>query len=269
MWVKLRCKRALDEGVSYTNQVDRLWGDSEAAASLGILTYVSEPVRIGPEDDGLFGTLCGASNHRVEVSEESRSYLALFAALVSKLVEREGLLRQIQMENEQHQSQALTDPLTGIPNRRALSRELTRALGSVQRLGNAIHVAFIDLDGFKRINDVYGHDAGDRFLIAIANSLNSELRQGDFICRFGGDEFVAFGFAYSPDLEQSRRALQQRLEGLTQGEFPIGDETLHYPGASVGVITADDSETDSEAIVARADAAMYDIKKARKADNTV
>lgn len=83
------------------------------------------------------------------------------------------------------------------------------------------------------------------------------------MARYGGDEFVMFGITSSADYLASCKALRIRLEALTRGQFPLAAQTLHYAGASVGVITTTANERDSEAVLQRADAIMYEMKKLR------
>lgn len=265
-WGDTLCKRALDEGRPYVDDVAGCWGDSDAARVLGITTYLSEPVHVAAGE--LYGTLCGASGAQIPVTDDTRRLLQMFSQLIARQLERDRLLARLQDENLEYSRYALSDPLTGIPNRRALANELARALANARRADTAVHVAFIDLDGFKAINDQYGHDAGDRFLIAIARALVGGMREGDFVARYGGDEFVVFGPATSESHGASRAAIRERLEQLTTGRFAIGMHTLDYAGASVGVVTSDASERDCEALLARADAAMHGTRKARRAQQT-
>lgn len=261
-WNDTLCKRALEEGRGYVNDVGNCWGDSATARELGIVTYLSEPVRVATGE--LYGTLCGASGSKVDIPTDARRLLQMFATLIARQLERDRLLLELQRENREFSKHALSDPLTGIPNRRALITELSRALANAERSGCAVHVAFIDLDGFKQINDQYGHDIGDRFLIEIAKALTQGMRDGDFVARYGGDEFVAFGPACSENHLASREVIRQRLERLTTGQFSIGSIALDYAGASIGVVTSAANERNSEALLARADAAMYEIKKVRR-----
>lgn len=262
-WKDTLCKRALDEQRPFSDEVASCWGDSQAAANLGITTYLSEPVRVG--DGELFGTLCGASGSRVHVSVEARRLLAMLAKLIARQLERDRLMDQLQSENLAYSRQALSDPLTGIPNRRALMQELGRSLAGAARTGVPIYLAFIDLDGFKAINDDHGHDAGDRFLIQVAQKLSQGLRDCDSVGRHGGDEFLVFGPVGPSDLEESRQAIHRRLEELTTGIFYLNGEEFFYPGASIGVVTSFAEERDCEEIIARADSAMYRVKKSRRA----
>lgn len=259
-WDDTLCKRALEEGQSYVMDAGIRWSDSNAARALGITTYLSVPVHVAGE---LYGTLCGASNDRVEVAPENRRLLSMFAQLIARQIERDHLITKLRDENRAFSRYALSDPLTGIPNRRALINELSRALANAARSGLAIHVAFLDLDGFKAINDRYGHDAGDRFLVQIANALLGGMREGDFVARHGGDEFVMFGASARDQESASRAAIRARLEQLTTGRFSLDNQTLDYAGPSIGIVTARPDERDCEALLARADAAMYEVKKQR------
>lgn len=265
-WDDTLCKRALDEKRPYVDDVAAHWGDSDAARAMGITTYLSEPVHVA--DGELYGTLCGASRAQVPVTADTRRLLKMFSKLIARQIERDRLLARLKDENREHQRLALSDALTGIPNRRALANELARALANARRSGSAVHVAFIDLDRFKAINDNHGHDVGDRFLVAVAKTLLGGIRDGDFVARYGGDEFVVFGPATSDSHSASRAAIRERLERLTTGRFDLGTYALDYPGASVGVVTSGVNERDAEALLARADAAMYEVKEARGSSST-
>lgn len=116
----------------------------------------------------------------------AQQLIAFFAHLIAEQVEREQLLRQLQQANDELSRLALSDPLTGLPNRRALMLELTRLFSLSERAGHPVLIAFVDLDGFKAINDEHGHEAGDRLLTAMARQLSETLRGGDLLARFGG-----------------------------------------------------------------------------------
>ncbi|MEW6414147.1 MAG: sensor domain-containing diguanylate cyclase [Pseudomonadota bacterium] len=261
-WDDTLCKRAFDEGRPYVDDVAGCWGDSDAARALGITTYLSEPVRVATGE--LYGTLCGASAMQVRVTDDTRRLLRMFSQLIARQLERDRLLARLKEENRELSRHALSDPLTGIPNRRALMGELARALANAERTGTAVHVAFVDLDGFKAINDRHGHDAGDRFLIAMARALRDGVREGDFVARYGGDEFVVLGPAAPDAPEADRAAMRKRMQRVATGRLTIDQLAIDCTGASVGVVTSCAGEQGVEALLARADAAMYAAKKARR-----
>jgi diguanylate cyclase len=263
-WGDTLCKRALDEGRPYTDDVCSIWGDSGAARDLGIQTYVSTPVRT--DDGALYGTLCAASSQRLPMAPAAEHVLRLFARLIEQHVERERLVEKLQRLNAQLKTQAMTDALTGLLNRRALMLELTRLRALAQRTGSWLLAGAIDLDGFKQINDSRGHDAGDAFLRAVAASLQAALRGGDVLARMGGDEFVVVGLGpkLGADGVGAARLLQERLARATVGRHAAGDAPIDYAGASVGVACLDPAQADLEQVLRESDAAMYRVKLARR-----
>ncbi|HDX8369029.1 TPA: diguanylate cyclase, partial [Aeromonas dhakensis] len=178
-WGDTLCRRALDEGRFYTDDVALCWGDSQAAQALGIRTYLSCPVRT--PSGSLYGTLCAASAEHKPLLAGSDHLIAFFARLIAEQVEREQLLQQLQQVNNELSRQALSDPLTGLPNRRALMHELNRLFSLAERVEHPLLIGFIDLDGFKAINDTHGHDVGDLLLQRVAAALSCVLRGGDLL----------------------------------------------------------------------------------------
>lgn len=266
-WDDTLCKRALDEGRVYTDNVAECWGDSAAARELGIQTYVSTPVRT--ESGGLYGTLCAASAGSKPVPPSTFNLLGLFARLIGHQVEREQLVRQLSEANAELAAHASTDALTGLPNRRALLQELRRMLAQGEREGRNVLVAFVDLDGFKPINDLHGHETGDEFLATMARRLQGALRAGNLLARLGGDEFVAAGLGPAvggDDAPAAAQALGHRLAAATAGEIRLGRVTLSYEGASVGAVAVDPRSASPEEALRQADAAMYAVKRARRAE---
>ncbi|WP_324288687.1 sensor domain-containing diguanylate cyclase [Roseateles sp. SL47] len=275
-WEDTLCKRALDEGVVACSDVPERWGDSEPARRLGIQTYVSTPVRT--EDGALMGTLCAASAQRQEVRPEALSVLTLFSSLVGQFIERERLVEELRAANEQLATFALTDPLTGLPNRRALFDELQRLIQRASRDGSSLLVGCIDLDGFKAINDRLGHQAGDRFLQEVAQRLSLEMRGSDMLARMGGDEFVVVGpgvdlrarpASSGPSLDhadalQAAHTLEQRASLATVGRFELDGQFVQYGGASVGVVPLNPVGLTAEEALQLADARMYEVKRARQ-----
>ncbi|MDC7714446.1 diguanylate cyclase [Vogesella sp. LYT5W] len=274
-WEDTLCKRSLDMGILSTDQVSTLWGDSDAARQLGIKTYISAPVRSG--DGGLLGTLCAASARSVTISGETETLLQLFANIVANFIEREMLLDELQHANARLAAHALADPLTGLPNRRALFDELERLLAQAVRTGSSVLVGVIDLDGFKQINDRHGHQAGDDFLQAVAQRLQSGLRATEMLGRMGGDEFLFIGpgpawpkgalpgaLITEGEPASAAHALQQRLSALTTGDYPLAGHRIAYGGGSVGVVALAPFGLHSADAIHLADSEMYVVKQARK-----
>ncbi|MFT3806350.1 diguanylate cyclase domain-containing protein [Arenimonas sp.] len=262
-WGDTLCKRALEEGRFYTDDVADCWGDSDAAAQLGIATYTSTPIRI--EGGKLYGTLCAASGERRPLADGAGRMLEMFSALIAQQVERERLMHALQQANDALAATALLDTVTGLPNRRALMKDLARRLAQARRDDHAVLAAFVDLDNFKTINDQYGHDVGDRFLVAVGEALTDAMRGGDFAARMGGDEFIVLGTAARRDLRNATEALCDRLLAATSKRFHLGEGvSIDYAGPSIGVAVAESGSLDGEALINAADAAMYAAKRERK-----
>jgi diguanylate cyclase len=268
-WNDTLCKRALEEGRFFTDDVGACWGDSAAAQELGIHTYLSTPVRL--TDGSLYGTLCAASTEAHALPANMAHILLLFAGLIAQQVEREELVRQLFRANQRLADYAATDPLTQLSNRRALQQAMTRLLEGEGRDARdaPVLIAFVDLDGFKAINDMHGHDVGDLFLVALAARLRAILGAGDMAARIGGDEFVVVAAGpEQPDpdrLAAARQAFQERVFQATVGEYLLGDVRLDYAGASVGVLDVRPGTHDAAEALRLADALMYAVKKERRA----
>lgn len=265
-WGDTLCKRALDEGRPYTDAVASCWGDSEAARTLGLQTHVSAPIRAN--DGTLLGTLCAASAERRPMSPDAQALLALFARLIGDFVERERLVERLRQANATLAAHAMSDPLTGLPNRRALVDELQRLLARARRERGRVLVGVVDLDGFKRLNDSHGHPVGDLLLQEVAGRLARTLRATDMLGRLGGDEFLIVGpgpvAAPAAAAQEAARLLQQRASAATAGPYTLGTLSLDYGGASVGVVAVDPAEADADEAVRLADARMYAVKRGRK-----
>ena len=170
---------------------------------------------------------------------------------ISLRVKAESQLRHI----------ALHDQLTGLPNRSALAERLIASLTRSNRTQERVALLFIDLDGFKRVNDIFGHASGDETLREVARRLQSAVRETDVVARIGGDEFVVLleteVLEGTPDLVCSRifEALKPMIR-FANGEAPIG--------ASIGVAMHPPINSAADDMLRRADAAMYEAKHAGK-----
>ena len=265
-WSDTLCRRALLEQIPFTDQVAELWGDSAAASQLGIVSYASSPVHAA--DGQLIGTLCAASGERVTLSGDAARVMGMFAQLIGQAIEREKLIEQLRIAHQALKVSADTDPLTGLPNRRALMHELDRRLLQHAQANTQLLVGFIDLDEFKQVNDRHGHAAGDHFLGQIAQRLLQIQRPEDYCARLGGDEFViliSLGHL-DPDIDEEvlLDQIEQRLQAATRGCFPLhGQASIDYPGASIGLIRVSGRHTATE-VLGLADAAMYQRKQLRQ-----
>ena len=153
------------------------------------------------------------------------------------------------------------DPLTNLPNRLLLSDRLSQALAQAHRSKQSIAVAYLDLDGFKEINDKHGHDVGDQLLIAISRRMQSSLREVDTLARMGGDEFVAV-LTDVGSMEDFRHMLERILKACSE---PVCIDGLFVQvSASIGVTLYPQDESDVDQLMRHADQAMYEAKQAGK-----
>lgn len=154
---------------------------------------------------------------------------------------------------------AIQDPLTGLANRRALSDQLAVAQRRRHRDGSELGLLYLDLDDFKTINDTFGHDAGDRLLIAAGDRLRAATRDSDLVCRIGGDEFVVL--CTPIDGEAGLRELVERLANQPPLVATLGDVEIEVRDSIGAVLVAPDEDID--AALRRADAAMYASKRTK------
>jgi diguanylate cyclase (GGDEF)-like protein/PAS domain S-box-containing protein len=158
---------------------------------------------------------------------------------------------------------AFHDPLTQLANRALFLDRLKHATAALQRKGGGVvAVLFLDLDGFKEVNDTLGHEAGDRLLMETARRLESCVRPGDTVARLGGDEFVLLLESVSDQSEAVRIA--ERVAAALREPFLLdGEEAV--VSSSIGIEVATSPGIDAEELLSRADAAMYEAKNAGKA----
>ncbi|BBD08653.1 sensor domain-containing diguanylate cyclase [Desulfovibrio ferrophilus] len=160
---------------------------------------------------------------------------------------------------------ALYDPLTSLPNRKLFFDRLEISLNHASRYGRKMGVLYIDLDGFKQVNDTLGHQAGDALLIRVGEILQASSRKSDTVARLGGDEFAVILFEID-GIEGARRAGQKIVESLGE-PIALPSGTAHIGGSVGGAVYPDHAE-DSDELLKRADSAMYRAK-ARGKNNCV
>src|SRR5688572_1600428 len=165
---------------------------------------------------------------------------------------------------------ALVDAKTGLPNARALEERLQRELHAAKKQGAPLSLLFLDIDHFKRLNDTYGHAAGDVVLAEVAQLLGENVREEDFVARFGGEEFVVL----LPGVDSCEAlALAERLRALVAAHrFAVGEENAIGAGGetvrctvSAGAASFPEHARDGQTLVEQADAAMYRAKQTRNA----
>lgn len=176
--------------------------------------------------------------------------------LIGRVLCVQDVTAQKHLEEELRQA-ALFDPLTNLPNRRLLRDRVEHALIRRGRRGTGVAAVFVDLDGFKEVNDAFGHDVGDQVLVEVARRLAGRVRQSDTLARYGGDEFVML-LEDLVDRNQAREIGGRILAAFTEpvptaaGEVPVS--------ASIGIHVATDDD-DYDALIRAADSAMYDAKR--------
>lgn len=173
----------------------------------------------------------------------------------------------VKEREEQARHLALHDALTGLPNRHLLQERLAFLLRDAERQDSPLAVCYLDLDGFKAVNDERGHDAGDALLRAVAQRLNDQRRGNDVVARIGGDEFVVvLSHLDAPDGEA--RAVE-RLMQCFDTPFAMPDGSTASVGASIGVALFPQHGREATALITRADQAMLAGKRAGKGRWTV
>lgn len=179
---------------------------------------------------------------------ELTHYLGIMADVTSKKLEQEEL-----------EKKANHDPLTGLPNRTLLMDRLNQAVAQSQRTGLSLAICFLDLDGFKPINDCHGHSVGDEVLREVARRLSISIRHGDTVARVGGDEFVILLWGLN-DISECTQTLNRIIADIAP-PIPVGDMQVAVT-ASIGASIFPLDGEDTMLLIAQADSAMYRSKLA-------
>ncbi len=228
--------------------VDDLQTSVQQAADLDSLKHVLES-RL----EGLIGTM---DHHQQQRDQREQEVAARLQALSSRVATMEQEALGFRVHLEEQRQKALIDTLTGLPNRAAWNERLEHEIDQLQRKPSSLLLGILDLDHFKRINDGYGHLAGDKVLKIIAGQLRKRLRASDFIARFGGEEFVIL--LPTTPMDEGLALLERLREGIEQCPFHFKGERVTVT-VSMGITLFAPGER-SDVVLKRADQALYRAK---------
>lgn len=229
--------------------------------------YLNDPTKFSTLRSALAVPLTGVNGllgvlalYRAERDAFSRENLRILQAISPKV----ALAAENALAHRLHETSITTDYLTNLPNARSLFLSLDNEVARAQRLKTPLAVIVCDLDGFKAVNDQFGHLTGNKMLRGIATGLREACGQGDYLARMGGDEFVLL--VSGEDLD----GLERRIESMRAVVQRCSDDLAEpvWVGLSAGVATFPDDGTDAEALLAEADRRMYKNKRARKRERT-
>lgn len=229
--------------------VDGLQSSVQGAADVDSLKHILE--------NRLEGLLVTMDEHKDERDRREQELAGRLQGLSERVAHMEHEALGYREHLEEQRQKALLDPLTGLPNRAAWSERVEREMLEWQAHGGHLAMAILDLDHFKRINDSYGHLAGDKVLKIVADQLRKRLRSGDFIARFGGEEFVLLLPQTSPAAAaQIAEVLRATVEACP----------FHFKGERVVITTsiglgAFRSGERGDQVLKRADTALYRAKE--------
>ena len=251
--------------------------DSTSPAHLdGRLTpTLSSPVAIDGEHVALieFEGRTDPTDETDGLGAHTLEMAALLSRLVGDLIRRRRLEAELRSERESFKHLAHHDPLTGLANRRRMERAIQEAIDEATQADEPVALLFLDLDDFKTINDDYGHDVGDRLLVAVADILRLAARSCDLVGRWGGDEFVILAPEISSRLELRRlaeRVLAHLSQPLRLASGPGGAATADVDvdaSLSIGAVWSRGDALASADLLRRADEALGRAKRSGK--NTV
>ena len=199
-------------------------------------------------EEKLIGAVSLYSNSVASYQDEHLRLLETVSRIAADAIEKA-------LRHAEAQAYALTDPMTGLPNSRSLQIEFDKEVMRAGRGGTTFQLLVLDLDGFKAVNDTYGHRVGDNMLREIAKLIRGQLREYDFLARYGGDEFVAI----VPDTDMTyMERLRRRIEDtVSTFALPVGGDQFARVGISFGSASFPTQGQSFDELVVVADKAMY------------
>lgn len=225
------------------SQVD-LTGQYKTMASLPLIA-----------DEELIGAVTIYARELAEFGEEHIRLLETISRIAADAIGKS-------LKHDEATTNALTDPMTSLPNARSLQIQFDKEVARASRGGSSFQLLMLDLDGFKAVNDGYGHKAGDAMLREVGRVIREQLRDYDFLARYGGDEFVAL----IPDAQpEDVIDLCRRIEkAVSEFRLPVTEERSASVGVSLGAASYPDHGDTFDQIIVAADKVMYDRKASRK-----
>jgi diguanylate cyclase (GGDEF)-like protein len=230
------------------------------AQALGVSRFVTKPV----EPDALMKVVDAVLAEPVPDHHDDQ---ASSVDLIDKYLRlTANKLHRHTLELEELAEQVIRDPLTGLFNRRYLEESFGREIGRAKRGKSPIGVLMIDIDHFKRINDSFGHAAGDTVLAAVARCMRSLTRSEDILCRYGGEEFTLVMTGASREVARERAELIRK--GVRRLEIESGGRAVGQVTISIGVAIYPEDGANMEETMRASDAALYFAKQSGR-DRTV
>ena len=211
------------------------------------------------KDDVLLGALSVYSSDLEQYTDDHMRLLETVTRLASDALSNA-------MQHAEAESNALTDPLTGLPNARYLALRFEEEAARARRTDRTFQVVMLDLDEFKNVNDTYGHKAGDKMLREVAHLIEGQLREYDFLARYGGDEFVAL---VQEVVGAQVEELCARIEtAVSKFSLALGRNRFAHVGISVGTATFGIDGNTLDQLVIAADNEMYRVKSTHRLGRT-
>ncbi len=247
---------ALKHNEDVRNKLER-WTDELAAINELLLGIVASPSLSNSLECAI--DRCDALESTIQESADSLATVNV--GLTEGITEGKKLALKLQRSHTQGKKvrqEALLDPLTSLPNRQVFDDRLKLALAQAARHGRRFAVMFIDLDGFKRINDTYGHEAGDDVLRQVAQRLQASVRAEDTVSRRSGDEFLCL--IVEPGSQRALAAFVARIFARVCEAMEVDSLRLTIE-PSIGVAVYPDNGRSAEALLLHADTAMYSAKR--------
>ena len=229
--------------------------ESEFAGYLSVLVVTGQPghklraLQLGAKD------VISKPFETLEILARVRNMLEI--RLLNKEAKRQGKILEQLVEDLQ--KQIITDPLTNLYNRRFLQEYLPQEIAKAKRASSSVAVLMFDLDFFKRINDVFGHEAGDAFLKSVAALLQGCIRESDIACRYGGEEFVLVLSGAS--LDGAIKKAEKIRNAVMALDLIIRQKPLGRVSTSIGIAVYPEHGAEMEALLRAADEALYEAKE--------